>query len=239
MSCPHAVAISAPRYGGPRPVLPGESGWPAGLDALGHDAPERLWVRGEPLTLTSPVAIVGSRASTAYGEQIAANLASGLAEAGVTVLTGGAYGIEAAATRGARAVGGSVVVVLAGGVDVTYPRAHTDLFAEVLRRGSLVSAYEPGTPPTRARFVERSHLIAAMSAAVVVVEAGPRSGALATVGHAHELGRPVLAVPGPVTSATSQAPHQLIRDSVAHLVTNTQDVLDVLATTPEGDPAHV
>ncbi len=105
--------------------------------------------------------------------------------------------------------------------------------------GSLVSGYEPGTPPTRARFVERSHLLAAMSLAVVVVEAGPRSSALVTVRRAHELGRPVLAAPGPVTSATSQAPHQLIRDSVAHLVTNTQDVLDVLATTPEGDPAHV
>lgn len=239
MSRPHAVAVRAPRYGGPRPVQPGESGWPPGLDALGDAAPARLWVQGQSLTLTSPVAIVGSRAATAYGEHVAADLASGLAEAGNTVLTGGAYGIDAAATRGALAVDGSMVVVVAGGVDVPYPRVHADLFVQVLRHGSLVSAYEPGTSPTRARFVERSHLLAAMSLAVVVVEAASRSGALVTVRRAHELGRPVLAVPGPVTSMTSQAPHQLIRDGIAHLVTTAQDVLDVLATTPEGESAHV
>lgn len=227
------------RRHGLRYVIPGDAGWPGGLDDLDRCEPVQemagsplgLWVRGdlEPAgALTGSVAVVGSRASSAYGDRMAADLAAGLAEAGVTVVSGGAYGIDAAAHRGALAEGGVSVAVLAGGLDVPYPRAHAGLLDQVAASGLLVSEHLPGEHPTRRRFLARNRLIAALSAATVIVEAAARSGARNTVTWASECHRPVLAVPGPAGSATSLTPHRLIREGEAVLVTCAAHVLEAV-----------
>lgn len=228
MPSPHAVAVSAPRYQHARTLTRDDDEWPSRLNVLAC-APERLWVRGESLlAMQTPVAVVGARASTSYGEQVAAQLAADLAEAGVTLVSGGAYGIDSAAIRGALGVGGSVVCVQASGIDDPYPRVNAQLLDEVTRRGTVITGFEPGSHPTRSTFQTRSRQVAALASVVVVVEAAARSGALLGVAQAHELGTPVLAVPGPVTSAMSAGPHRLIRDGVARIITSASDVLAIL-----------
>ena len=152
------------------------------------------------------VAIVGSRAATAYGSGIATDLAADLVEQGVTVLSGGAFGIDVAAHRGALAGGGPTVCVLASGVDVAYPPGHASIFASLARDQLLVSELPPSAHPTRVRFLARNRLIAAMSRGTVVVEAALRSGARNTAGWALGCGRPLMAVPGPVYSRASTTP---------------------------------
>jgi DNA processing protein len=174
------------------------------------------------------VAIVGARASTEYGERIAAGFAADLCEVGWTVASGAAYGIDAAAHRGALVVGGSTIAVVASGIDVVYPAAHDRLFANILDRGVLVSESPPGQRPTRAGFLARNRVIAALTAGTVVVEAAHRSGALNTATWAAGLARHVMAVPGPVTSTASAGCHQLVRDHVANLVTSGSDVIDLV-----------
>lgn len=212
-------------------VHPGTAGWPAGLTDLGAAAPPCLWVRGEPdlqTGLRRSVAVVGARAATAYGEHIAAELAAGLAERRFTVVSGGAYGIDAAAHRGALAAGGRTVVVLAGGVDRPYPAGNAALLARVLDAGgSVLSEVPPGSVPSKTRFLQRNRLIAAAAAATVVVEAAWRSGALNTAGHAAALLRPVGAVPGPVTSMASAGCHRLLRDGGAVCVTDAAEVAEL------------
>lgn len=211
-----------------RLVVPGDRTWPAGLDDLGALAPFALWVRGVLPTTGRSVALVGARACTSYGERVAVDLALDLARRGWAVTSGGAYGIDAAAHRGALLGEGSTVVVLAGGVDRAYPVGNAALLEEVVRaRGSLVSEVPPGAAPTRSRFLQRNRLIAAMSAATVVVEAAWRSGAASTAHHAARLLRPVGAVPGPVTSASSAGCHRLLRDGVAVCVTDAAEVVDL------------
>ncbi len=178
--------------------------------------PLALWVRGEPRLdelVDRSVALVGSRASTAYGEHVAGELAHGLGERGWTTVSGGAYGIDAAAHRGALAAGVPTVVVLACGVDRVYPAAHDTLFARVLDDGLLVSEWPPGCAPLRHRFLVRNRLIAALTRGTVVVEAAARSGAQATANRAQRLGKAVMAVPGPVTSAMSVGCHELLRET--------------------------
>ena len=178
--------------------------------------PTALWVRGVPRLdelVDRSVALVGSRASTAYGEHVAGELAHGLGERGWTTVSGGAYGVDAAAHRGALAAGAPTVVVLACGVDRAYPAAHSALFARVLDDGLLVSEWPPGCAPLRHRFLVRNRLIAALTRGTVVVEAAARSGAQATARRAGRLGKAVMAVPGPVTSAMSVGCHELLRDS--------------------------
>ena len=214
---------------GARAVPRGAPEWPEVLDDLGAGAPYCLWVRGPASVreaLARAVAIVGSRSSTAYGEYVAAALAAGVADAGWTVISGGAYGIDARAHRAALAAGGVTVAVMAGGVDRLYPQGNADLLARVLETGAIVAEQPPGFPPHRSRFLTRNRIIAA-SAATVVVEAAHRSGALSTAHHAADLGRPVGAVPGPVTSPSSSGCHALIRNG-AVCVTAAKDVLEMV-----------
>lgn len=216
---------------GVRVVVPGDAEWPGGLDGFGTKAPLLLWVKGDrdlaELTERS-VAVVGARAATDYGEYVAAELAADLTAADWAVVSGGAYGIDARAHRGALAGEGVTVAVLACGVDVAYPRGHETLFAEIARRGVVVGELPPGCTPTRYRFLERNRMIAGLTAGVVVVEAAVRSGAANTARWAERLGRPVMAVPGPVTSSMSAGCHVLLRSHTAECVTDAAEVIEVV-----------
>jgi DNA processing protein len=207
--------------------------------------PIALWVRGGRRldeVVDRSVAIVGSRASTAYGEHVAGELGHRLGERGWTVVSGGAFGIDAAAHRGALAAGAPTVAVLSCGVDRPYPAAHGALFARIADTGLLVSEWPPGCAPLRHRFLVRNRLIAALTRGTVVVEAAARSGAQATAQRARKLGRSVLVVPGPVTSAMSVGCHELLRDervgarlvaSAAHVVEEVGSLGADLAEPPE------
>ena len=217
---------------GGRFITPGDSEWPTQLDDLGDEAPWGLWVRGEAnmrLAALRSVSIVGARASTDYGARVASSLASDLDEAGWSVVSGGAYGIDAAAHRGALARGGSTVVVLASGIDVAYPAAHEALFERCAQSGVIVSEAPPGEVARRWRFLDRNRLIAALTRGTVGVEAAHRSGALSTARCAADLGREVMGVPGPVTSIASAGVHALLR-SGARLVTSAADVIESVVT---------
>ncbi|WP_017974033.1 DNA-processing protein DprA [Actinopolyspora halophila] len=202
-------------------------------------APVALWCRGATTEVfTEPsVAVVGARAATGYGENLAAELGYGLGAAGVGVISGAAYGIDGAAHRGALAGGGVTVAVLACGPDRDYPAGHARLLGELAERGLVLSEYAPGTPPRKHRFLVRNRLIAALAAGTVVVEAGLRSGAANTAATTDSLGQPVMAVPGPVSSANSAGCHELIRSSGGILVTGVNEVLEAVlgvGDAPEG-----
>jgi DNA processing protein len=225
---------------GIRYVIPGDAEWPRQLGALrGADpiqdrggVPLGLWVRGDPdlrEATEQAIAVVGSRAASIYGEEQAGVLSSGLAGAGKTIVSGGGFGVDQAAHRGALRARGTTIAVLACGVDRAYPTAHTTLLHEIARTGLVVSECPPGATPTRTRFVGRSRVIAGLSQGTLLVEAAARSGALSTGNWTTRLGRPLLAVPGPVTSATTAGAHQLIRAGSASLVTGAEDVLTDLA----------
>lgn len=215
------------RSGG-RLVIPGDDEWP---DLTGlPDEPFALWVRG-PLHLrqaaVGSVAVVGARAATRYGERMAAALAAGLVERGRTIVSGGAYGIDAAAHRAALAAGGRSIAVLACGVDVAYPRGNRALLERHAEQGLVISEWPPGAAPIRTRFLVRNRVIAALSAGTVVVEAAVRSGARNTASTAWSLGRAVMAVPGPVTSPMSQGCHVILRSMEgARVVQSAADVLE-------------
>ena len=218
---------------GVRVVCPGDPQWPVLLDDL-PQPPVCLWVRG-PLDLAEhagerarSVAVVGARASTRYGEQQASDLAAGLAERGFCVVSGAAFGIDGAAHRGALAVGGATVAVLAGGVDRPYPVAHTRLLSAIAESGAVLCEVAPGSAPTRPRFLLRNRIIAALGAGTLVVEAGLRSGSLHTAGVATRLNRPVGAVPGPVTSMASAGCHEAVRKGLASLVTDVDEVAELV-----------
>ncbi|WP_394214570.1 DNA-processing protein DprA [Brachybacterium vulturis] len=222
---------------GIRLLTPHDGEWPELLEDLQETTPHCLWVQGpgrlDALLGARAAALVGSRASTPYGEDTAAMLASAFAAGGGTVVSGGAYGIDAAAHRGALAAdAGATIAVLAGGLDRLYPRGNTQLLETIRERHLLVSEAPPGTAPTRWRFLARNRLIAALSRTTVVVEASWRSGALSTARLADELSRPVGAVPGPVTSAASAGSHRLLRDRGAVLITEPGDLLDLLPGGP-------
>lgn len=212
-----------------RVVIPGDEEWPLGLDQL--DAPPIcVYARGmcELSVTEGSVAVVGSRAATHYGLNVAADLGEGLAQRGVTVVSGAAFGIDAAAHRGALAGGGPTIAVLARGLDRAYPQAHEGLLREIADDGAVVSELPLGWAPYRQRFIARNRLIAAMSVGTVVVEAGLRSGSLNTAKEARKLVRHVAAVPGPVTSVQSAGCHKLLRETDATLVTDAAEVLDVM-----------
>ncbi|MGM7665639.1 DNA-processing protein DprA [Microbacterium sp. A93] len=215
---------------GARLLLPGDDEWPSGLDDLGDHAPSLLWVRGDVAQLTrrERVSMVGARAATAYGDSIASELAGDLAASGTLIVSGGAYGIDGAAHRAALGAGGGTVAFLAGGVDRAYPAGHQQLFERIQTSGAMVSELPCGAAPTKWRFLARNRLIAALGMATVVVEAGWRSGSLNTAGHAAALGRPLGAVPGPVTSAASAGCHRLLREYDARCVTSTAEVRELL-----------
>jgi DNA processing protein len=233
-------AVRLAGQAGARFIVPGDDEWPTGLADLAHAGeiqrrggqPYGLWLRGPGHLadlMRHSVAIVGSRAATAYGSGIAADLAADLADRGVTVVSGGAFGIDAAAHRGALTAGGPSVGVLACGVDVAYPAANASIFDQLSQDHLLVSELPPGAHPTRVRFLARNRLIAAMTQATVVIEAALRSGARNTAGWAVECGRPLMAVPGSVYSRASTAPHLMIRNGQAVLVTNAAEVMELIS----------
>lgn len=204
--------------------------YPPAMADLGHAAPLGLWVRGRAELLSAPasVALVGTRAATAYGERVATRLAEELCTTrpDLAVVSGGAYGIDACAHAGALAVDGNTVAFLAGGPDRLYPAGNTALLERIVRHGAVVSELPPGSVPSRVRFLQRNRLIAC-AGATVVVEAAARSGAANTASHAAEIGRSVGAVPGNVTSQLSAGCHRLIR-SGATLVTSAAEILELL-----------
>jgi DNA processing protein len=202
-------------------------GPPMVLWALG---PERL-----DAVAQRAAAVVGTRAATAYGEQVAGDLAAGLAEHDVAVVSGGAYGIDGAAHRAALTCDGITVAVLAGGLDIPYPAGHSALLHRIGQHGLLFTEYPPGVRPARHRFLTRNRLVAAVAGAAVVVEAGLRSGAANTAAWARALGRVVAAVPGPVTSSASAGCHALLRDG-AELVTRADDVVELVGRIGELAP---
>ena len=207
-------------------------------DRPAGSAPMVLWVIGEDsLEAVSErsCSIVGTRAATSYGEYQAADLAAGLAERDVAVVSGGAFGIDGVAHRATLGAEGLTVAVLAGGIDVPYPAAHTAMLRRVGEQGLLVSEYPPGVRPARHRFLTRNRLVAALSGATVVIEAGLRSGAANTAAWAEALGRPVCAYPGAVTSSASAGCHVLIRNG-ALLVTRLEEVIEVVGAAGELDP---
>ncbi|HET7013860.1 MAG TPA: DNA-processing protein DprA, partial [Streptosporangiaceae bacterium] len=214
---------------GLRLVCPDDPEWPSQLDELGDGRPLVLWLRGAGdlrFACLRSAAVVGSRAATAYGSMVATELAADLAARSVTPISGGAYGIDACAHRGALSAGGSTVAVLASGLSFGYPKGHTELFATISEAGVMVSESPPDKAPNRPGFLVRNRVIAALSRGTVVVEAALRSGALNTARHANELNRPVMAVPGPITSLQSVGCHELIRDWGATCVTSAADVAE-------------
>jgi DNA processing protein len=196
-----------------------------------------LWVRGSAdlrFTCLRSVSVVGARAATGYGRHVATEMAAALAERGYAVISGGAYGIDACAHRGALSADGVTVAVLASGVSYGYPQGHQELFAAIAGRGVVVSEWPPDRAPTKPGFLIRNRVIAALSCGTVVVEAALRSGALSTARHARDLGRPLMAVPGPVTSAQSEGCHEIIREWNAVCVTRAQDVIENVSPAGEG-----
>ncbi len=224
---------------GARYVIPGDREWPTQLDDLGDRAPLGLWVAGAGdlrLLALRSISVVGARSATAYGEGLARELGAHLAEQGWLTVSGGAFGIDAAAHRGAIVADGTTACVLAGGVDVPYPRSHADLLARIRQSGVLVSETPLGGAAMRHRFLSRNRIIAALSRATVMVEAALRSGSRTTAREAATLRRVVMAFPGPVTSPMSAGCHALIRDRGAHLVTSPQEVLALVTGELLDDP---
>jgi DNA processing protein len=212
-----------------RTVGPSDPEWPPLLSELGPAAPERLFVTGRLLDGSRPaVAVVGTRRPTAAGLEAAERISSGLAEAGVVVISGLAVGIDAVAHAAALAAGGATAAVLGCGIDVDYPRRNLELKRRIAADGTIMSEYSDGTPPRRAQFPLRNRIIAGISAGVVVVEGGLRSGALITARLALDSNRNVYAVPGSIRNPMAAAPNELIRTSQALLVTGVNDVLEDL-----------
>jgi DNA processing protein len=236
-----AIRTAAERVSA-RYLMPGDAEWPVQLSdltalecAVGDrraGEPFGLWVRG-PLRLSAlvarSVAVVGARASTEYGDHVSGALAAGCAARDWSIVSGGAYGIDAAAHRGALSADGATVAVLASGIDRLYPAGQGGLLEEVASTGLLVSEAAPGCPPSRTRFLVRNRLIAAMSQGTVVVEAALRSGSLNTARWARDLSRALMGVPGPVTSMMSAGVHELLRQPETVLVTDADEVLELVS----------
>jgi DNA processing protein len=235
----HAIDVEAElalcREKGIEIVTEASESYPRALREI-HDPPGVLFVRGQIRPNDAlAIGIVGTRHATHYGLRQAERLAGGLARAGLTVISGLARGIDAAAHRGAMAAGGRTIAVLASGVMNIYPPEHDKLAEEVMAQGALVSESPPRSAPLAGTFPQRNRLISGMSLGVIVVEAADRSGALITARHAMEQGREVFAVPGSVESRASKGCHRLLRDG-AKLVESADDVLEELGPLVEAAP---
>jgi DNA processing protein len=241
-----AQAVAEAARVGARIITPEDDEWSPRLDDLvvlsrpvsdpverDTDPPHCVWLRG-PLHLREAcersVAVVGARACTSYGDRVAADLAYGLVERDWTVVSGGAFGIDAAAHRGVLAAGGRTVAVLACGIDRTYPPSHGLLFERIAGSGLIFSEWPPGADPHRHRFLVRNRVIAALTRGTVVVEAALRSGARSTLRRARQLGRMAMVVPGPVTSGLSAGAHEELREPNTTLVARTDHILDAVGT---------
>lgn len=209
-------------------ITPDDDQWPSQLNDLDTESPIGLWVRGSTalteLTASS-LSLVGARAATAYGQRIASELGTMASDAGMCVISGAAFGIDASAHRGALAAGGTTIAVLACGVDVAYPSAHQGLLDRIAQSGAIVSELPPGASPRKQHFLVRNRIIAALAPQTVVVEAALRSGALSTAHWAQDLGRIVWGVPGPITSASSAGINKEIGKGFMRIMANMEDVL--------------
>jgi DNA protecting protein DprA len=210
-------------------LTPQDLTWPQSVNDLAAP-PIGLVIKGDPRLLTgNSLAIVGTRNPTQYGVRIAQDFAAGFVDRDWAIISGGAYGIDAAAHKGALIAEGVTVAVIAAGIDINYPAGNARLFAEIAELGCLVSEVTPGTPAIPSRFLTRNRLIAALSNATLVVEAAFRSGSLRTARDAAELMRPVMAIPGPITSPVSEGCHRLIGERAAEIVTSVADAVEFLA----------
>ena len=217
-------------------LLPTDPLWPEGLGDLGFHAPHVLWCRGQRSALTAlprSLAVVGARPSTGYGEHVTMELTAGLVDRNVAIVSGAAYGIDGMAHRAALASEGTTLAFLAGGVDRFYPSGHDALLGRIVESGLILAETPCGAAPTKWRFLQRNRLIAAATPATLVVEAGWRSGSLNTANHAATLGRPLGAVPGPVTSASSAGCHRLLREFDAVCVTTAAEAVELLPNIDE------
>ena len=210
-------------------ITPDDALWPNSLNSLSNP-PIGLVVKGDATCLSKPqLGIVGTRNPTNYGLRHSAEFASGFVDRGWVITSGGAYGIDSAAHRGALFAEGETIAVIATGIDVNYPVGNQRLFHEISESGALVSEVMPGVTAIPSRFLTRNRLIAALSNATLVVEAAFRSGSLRTARDAAELLRPVMAIPGPINSPTSEGCHRLIGERAAEIVTSVNDAVEFLS----------
>ena len=222
-----AIAIARASARGLGAISWSDPDYPPSLSAI-IDPPPVLWTRGSIEALRLPaIAIVGSRAASPYALDVAERLAAELARRGIAIVSGLARGVDSAAHRGAVSVGASTIAVLGCGADIVYPAEHGPLARSIEPRGLIVSELVPGTPPLPWFFPQRNRIISGLSRAVVVVEAGARSGSLITARCALEQGRDVLAVPGNVLSGRNRGGHALLRDG-ARIVETADDILEEL-----------
>ena len=208
-------------------LVPTDEIWPKRLSDLGEHSPLLIWYRGAAEKfgeLEKSISIVGSRNATHYGQRVTSDLVKTLTEERATIVSGGALGIDAVAHRATLALGGTTVAIMAGSLDNPYPAANLELFEKIAHTGLVLSEMSPGSKPTRWRFLQRNRLIAALSEALVVTEAGWRSGSINSVNHATDLGRPVFAIPGPISSPASAGCNRLIRDGQANLLLDVEDL---------------
>ncbi len=216
-------------------LVPSQQFWPTKLNDLAWAKPHCLWVRSRSdlaqLNQTA-IAIVGSRVASTYGEWVTSEIVSDCVGRGLTIVSGGAYGIDAVAHRTAIAHGVFNVAFMAGGVDRLYPSGNSRIFEQLIQVGAIMAEQAPGTNPTKWRFLQRNRLIAALSDATVIVEAGSRSGALNTVSHAQHLNREIAAVPGPITSQVSRGCNRLIADGQAHLLSDPSEAASMVLGQP-------
>lgn len=209
-------------------LTPESSEWPIALNDL-QSVPIGLVVKGEISSLSDrSLAIVGTRNPTPYGVRIAGDFAAGFTDREWSIVSGGAYGIDSAAHKGALIAEGRTIAVLAAGIDVAYPAGNARLFAEISENGALVSEVLPGAHAIPSRFLTRNRIIAALSQATLVVEAAFRSGSLRTARDAAELMRPVMAIPGPINAPTSEGCHRLIGERAAEIVTSVSDAIELV-----------
>jgi DNA processing protein len=214
-------------------LVPSNALWPEGLARLGDHAPVALWLRGSVQvlsTLGKSLSIVGARASTGYGEHVTMDVVTALVDRGFSIVSGAAYGIDGMAHRAALSSQGATMAVLAGGIDRLYPSGHDALLKRIIDAGLVITELPCGFAPTKWRFLQRNRLIAALTCATVVVEAGWRSGSLNTAHHALDMDIPVGAIPGPVTSASSAGSHRLLRETPAVCVTNATDIAQLVSS---------
>jgi DNA protecting protein DprA len=211
-------------------ITPGDACWPQQIDDL-ETPPIGLVVKGKVDSLQGrSIAIVGTRNPTPYGARIASDFAAGFVDREWSIVSGGAYGIDTHAHKGALIAEGITIAVIASGIDINYPAGNERLFTEISELGAIVSEVMPGTPAFPSRFLTRNRIIAALSKSTLVVEAAFRSGSLRTARDAAELMRPVMAIPGPINSPTSEGTHRLIGERAAEIVTSVSDALELISS---------
>lgn len=212
-------------------ITRGEVGWPRQLNVLGPDEPWVLWSLGSAdfrLLALQSLAIVGTRACTPYGQQVAFNWAAEIADRGVTIVSGGAVGVDIAAHKGALSVGSPTLCVLAGGVQARYPASNEHIFHQIMDNGVIISESPPKESPRRQRFLTRNRIIASLTQATLIVEASRRSGTASTASWAELIHRPIFGVPGSVYSSASEGIHAMMSEGRAMLVHSPTDVLQLI-----------